>query len=695
MKTMYSKILCLNLSMLLLLACVLPVPTQALLDAEIYGGRETVLVDRAGEDYAAYRESSAQEFSAGEETELRNAPAPLLTSETNEPYRIDVGGTAFFSNEVKSGENWSYEEGALVLNNYNGSGISASGDLVIYSRGAVCIQGTSETYAGNSFGNNGIEVLGALDIYVFDGIMQVTGGSGTASGGNAIYADSFFCKLYEGTASIQGGNTSVGNRGGDGICANAVSIYGPTNSGVRLTSIGGASSFLTGSLAGCAIYAGNTYIGTDVVLRGGNAYMAAPAVYSYGVCKFGCINATLYGGRDASDKSQYPVLIDTSNAEDWYYNEHTTLTDYGTYYSITINQYNLRLLGNGGWRGYATYTDLEDYYPTYYHLSNYTFSRVGYTQVAWTNASGDLVSLDAYYRPVSNTHLDATWVETSAGDILLNGLSGKLDDGAYWRRYQNTASVTLPRSLTYEEKDVSLAGWGTNLQLEKDSEGVLTGAWYEPGQSVKSVPTTPTSLYALENNDASYVIYHPTDGAPIAGGNIVVQRQYEASCTDLDVYIVGGDDYLAAPEGYRFAGWSTAVRGNARYTGGEKVTVSVGSPLHLYATWTPLEYGYQADGCMVWVETHAKTIKIEVAETWYSGLTQPKSLVGAMYDANGKMLGCSVNSGGTYEQDGVITLRYTGDDLPQIKVFALNAGRGPAGSSILMDLPNMKYTATR
>ena len=38
-------------------------------------------------------------------------------------------------------------------------------------------------------------------------------------------------------------------------------------------------------------------------------------------------------------------------------------------YSITVNWYRLTLMGNGGWYGGATFTDLIDYYPSYYDLS--------------------------------------------------------------------------------------------------------------------------------------------------------------------------------------------------------------------------------------------------------------------------------------------------------------------------------------
>lgn len=127
-------------------------------------------------------------------------------------------------------------------------------------------------------------------------------------------------------------------------------------------------------------------------------------------------------------------------------------------YSITVNWYRLTLMGNGGWYGGATFTDLIDYYPSYYDLSEYVFSRFGHTQVAWTDASGDLVPLNDFFMPHGNTFLSATWVDTQEGDILLNGLNGTLEDGTYWRRYRDVPSVTLPSALQYNGDVIGLAG---------------------------------------------------------------------------------------------------------------------------------------------------------------------------------------------------------------------------------------------
>lgn len=94
----------------------------------------------------------------------------------------------------------------------------------------------------------------------------------------------------------------------------------------------------------------------------------------------------------------------------------------------------------------------------------------------------------------------------------------------------------------------------------------------------------------------SYVIYHPTDGAPKTGGNMLLQHRYKASCTDLEVYLANGAEYLTAPEGYRFSGWAEQAGGEMKYTAGASVVVTEGSPLHLYAVWQPLEYKYSTPG---------------------------------------------------------------------------------------------------
>ncbi len=175
---------------------------------------------------------------------------------------------------------------------------------------------------------------------------------------------------------------------------------------------------------------------------------------------------------------------------------------------------------------------------------------------------------------------------------------------------------------------------------------------------------------------------------------MIVQHEYKASFTDLELYLADGTDYLTAPEGYCFAGWSDNVTGAARYSAGDTVTVSEGSPLQLYAIWKPVEYQYTVSGCMAWVDPISKSITLEVEESWYNQRT-PQTLIGALYDSSGKMLSCVVNSAGSFAQNSTITLRYSGTELPKVKVFALSSSTAPTGTNIEIDLPHMTPSGTR
>ena len=699
MRNIHHRLLSLNLALIALLSFSAPAYARAP-GEEAQPAEETTEAPAwaLGEDeYAPSRaEGSDRNGSASEEMadEQGDIPdSPLMLAENDSSYLLSVNGVYFNSNEVRSGTGWSYEDGKLLLNSYNGEAITASGDLYIYTYGTSTVQGRS-----GMIGANGIAVSGDLAISVRSGSLSVFGGDGAQYGGHAVSvgANAFYCYLYGGTASFHGGNAYNGEEGGHGIYAAGTYVYGPGNSGTRLTASGGAGSMsYENARGGCGIFGTEIDVSAAADIRGGNGNVAAPAIFSYRSCEFGCVNAELYGGRNASNGLALPIQFDKSVEGIWYYHPHTTVAkDYG-HYSITVNRYRLALLGNGGWRGNATFTDLVDYYPAYYDLSEYAFSRDGYTQVAWTSASGDLVPLDKLFTPRGNTYLSATWVETRNGDILLNGLSGKLDDGAYWRHDRGVSSVTLPSTLQYDGENIGLAGWHSILALEEDSIGIMNGAWYEPGSSVSASTASSTTLYALKNDVGSYVVYHMTDGEPNAGGNMLLQHRYEASCSDLEVYIADGETYLTAPEGYRFSGWSEQAGGEVMYHAGETVTVSEGSPLHLYAVWQPLEYKYSAPACDVWVEPVSKTLTLEIAPGWYEEQKQPETLISAVYDENGKMLSCSLLPVASGSLPGAVSLRYSGDELPVVKAFAVGSGCAPAGQSIEVKLSEMTPSDTK
>lgn len=712
MRNIHHRLISLNLALIALLSFSVPAYAREV-GEDAQRAEETLLAAPewalAADEYSAARAlteenarlaagASAEDVSTsieeiadgdGQEGVLR---APPMPAQSGSAYLISVDGTYFLSDEVRSGAGWSYEGGNLKLDNYNGREITASGDLYIYTYGTSTVQGKSGV-----IGANGIAVSGDLDISVRNGSLSVYGGGGTRYGGDAIYtANTFYCFSYGGTAHFAGGNARNGEGGGHGISAGTVHALGSSNSGTRLTATGGAASLYDqGASGGCGILAAAVYVSADAIIRGGDGNVAAPAIFFRHGCEIGCANVELYGGKYSTGSYAKPIQFSPSSDQTWYYHPHTTVNAYGGHYSITVNRYRLTLVGNGGWYGSATFTSLIDYYPSYYDLSKYVFSRFGHTQVAWTDASGDLVPLNDSFSPHGNTYLFAEWVDTQAGDILLNGLSGTLEDGAYWRRYRDIPSVTLPSTLRYDGKEIGLAGWGSSLTPDEDANGMLNGTWYEAGGSVSASPATPTTLYALKNDVGSYVIYHPTDGAPKTGGNMLLQHRYKASCTDLEVYLADGAEYLTAPEGYRFSGWAEQAGGEMKYTAGASVVVTEGSPLHLYAVWQPLEYKYSTPECSVWVEPVSKTITLETPHSWYSGPEQPKTLISAIYDAKGKMLRCVVSPAGTDQQPCTVSMQYTGDTLPTVKAFAQQSGYTPLAGSIVMDLSKMQPSGSR
>lgn len=122
----------------------------------------------------------------------------------NVPYVIMVDGTIFHSDRDTSGEHWSYttENHQLTLTNYSGGSILASGDLTIFSEGNVNIVGSD----GNDYGNDGIQVTGTLNFYIWNTFLSVSGGDGALAAlfmpTNSFYF-LFLIIIFTFTAEIQ------------------------------------------------------------------------------------------------------------------------------------------------------------------------------------------------------------------------------------------------------------------------------------------------------------------------------------------------------------------------------------------------------------------------------------------------------------------------------------------------------------
>lgn len=588
-----------------------------------------------------------------------------LQDSSDTPYLISVDGTSFYSDQDTSGDRWIYraEDHTLTLTGYYGGSIRASGDLTVYTQNTVNITGAD----GSSHGGNGVAVDGTFTLIVLSGAVHISGGDGRVQGGHAIYANEFNYGNFVGTDAYfyGGGATSTYSAdepsGGCGINAGTVFLMG--NGKVYVQGGDVTTSSYTKAMGGFGVLTGISYIDTDCTIRGGRGYYGGPGVCFLTYCEFGVIRASISCGGSIG------YAIYNPDGLKWYISPHTTVGGTIVSRTITPKQYKLSLYGgsrdatlpNG-----ATWTSLKAYYPTGYDLADYIFQRPGYVQLAWTGTDypvSDPLPLNAYFTPATNCSLYAYWTPAADGDVLLNALNGRLEDGSF---YQQTSGgpVVLPDQVHYENEASSLLGWCSQVTPEAGTNYLLSGQWYEGGDTVQADPNQITQLYAQENASGTYAVYHPGAGTLTGGGTILVQGS-SASDTDLNVYTPDGSR-LTAPEGYTFAGWSTHENASQpEYEPGDELYLPHSNVLHLYAVWKPAEYTYTpAPGLTITSIPLTKTIRVTVTDTW-TGNTDYTAIC-ALYEGD-KMVDCALSSAGS----GTLELHYRGNTPPLCKVFAL------------------------
>lgn len=670
MKNTTRKLFALNLA--LLLACsLLPLPALAL-ETDTLLPEETFFMEAGA---ACERTLTARSNGLGDAEPAQPAGEPETQSEGEDVvtlagtgYTISVGSTYFTSDEDRSGSGWSYdaEDHALYLSGYRGSSIRASGDLVIYSEGTNRVTGSNGTY----YGGNGITVEnGNLDILIKQNSrLTVTAGSGSIQGGDAVSVSNGTLEcVCVGNAGFTGGNTTEAeNLGGDALYAR----YGVRIYGSGITATGGNAPQRAG---GCAVISSQVYVYADCTLTGGSGYYGGPAVYFGNTGYFGLVTATLAGG-----SGLYNAAIQYSDGGSLTFHPHTTR--YGSIYSlqIRVNRYTLTLFGNGGTRygSTATYTSLQAYYPARYELEDYVFTRSGYTQVAWTNASGDLVPLRQSYMPIQNTWMDATWVSSAAQDILLIGAGGTFTNRAL---YQKTSgqTVTLPTQMNYSD-NVSLLAWNTCLTASPNQLYTYTGnKWYAGGDSVAPNTQKAEVLYAWDN-DGAFAMYHPNGGSVKSGGTVEVQgatAKVLASDTELKVYALDGS-ILTPPENFAFAGWSAQPGSTtADYQAGEQITLHKGAVTNLYAVWERTVYvDTPESGVTVKYSTVTHTVDVALSDDWCRS-KGAQTVICAQYSGEKELTAAAQPYGSG--QGIQLQMTCSGNGLPECRLFVLDSDYRP------------------
>ncbi len=650
------KIISLNLAVVLMLSVAFPATAAETAEPDPQGLEEVLLAKRL-----EYMEALGGE----EQAELS----------AEEPYRLQVGTTVFKSDQDRSGAGWAYTAAnhCLVLDGYQGGGIAASGDLVIYTYGENQVTGKD----GTSYGQDGIAVEGELEINVELGsTLDVVGGSGRDGAGGGIGANGYLtCWITGGLYALGGDLTSAVDVAGLGLgSAQGLSLYGIGDQAI----VGALGGQAKNGLGGCGILSPYVYIDVNCVAVGASGYMGGDGIFFVDNCTLGVIEGYFAGGEASSSNIQDGVPIRSrESGVSWYYNKHTTLTEAGRELAVTVNEYTLRLSGNGGRYNGQTYFSDTQKYPSYYRLSDYTFQRDKYAQVGWRESNGDFVALNELYIPEANTTLSAEWLMVDPGDIVINSLSRTLDDGSHYRR-QRTA-LTLPTQLQGDNDNKDVLGWSDTVDPRIDLDTyTMRGIWYEGGDVILPDKDRVQLLYDYREG-GSYARYHPNGGTIRDGGTILVQYTTPTG-GDLAVYALD-DSAMTPPQGCVFRGWSRAADvDTVRYKAGETIShpsTQTREIIDLYAVWEQVEFVETLEpGVQVRSNTDSGKITVELSRDWCrENGSQTVIAAGFATDGTAKLLRTAVAS--CEEQDMQLTLSCSPQAPVQVKLFALDDRQAP------------------
>lgn len=654
--TQKRKIISLNLAVVLMLSVAFPAVAAETAEPDPQGQEEVLLAKRL-----EYMEALGGE----EQAELS----------AEEPYRLQVGTTVFKSDQDRSGAGWAYTaaDHCLVLDGYQGGGIAASGDLVVYTYGYNEVTGQNGTY----YGQDGIVVDGELEINVEqNSVLEVTGGSGREDAGEGINVPrgNLTCWITGGFYAQGGELTSAAEAGGHGLCAGGVSLYGIGDQAIAIARGGQARN----GVGGCGILSISVYVGVNCMAVGATGLLGGDGIFFGNSCNIGIIEGYFAGG-EALNSSIYDGVPIQSNESgvNWYYNKHTTLNEVGRELVVMVNEYTLRLNGNGGrYNGQSYLSDTQEY-PRYYWLPNYIFQRDKYAQVGWRESNGDFVALNKLYIPEANTTLSAEWIMVDPGDIVINSLSSTLDDGSHYRR-QRTA-LTLPAQLQ-GNYDTSVLGWSSTVDGVIDFDTyTMQGVWYEGGDVVQPDKNSVQLLYAYPVN-GNYARYHPNGGTIRDGGTILVQYTTPTG-GDLEVYALD-DSAMTPPQGCVFRGWSRAADMDViRYQAGEVLpppSTQTSEIVDLYAVWEQVEFVETLEpGVQVRSNTDSGKVTVELSQDWCREKgCQTVIAAGFATDGTAKLLCTAVAP--CVEKDLQLTLNCSPQVPVQVKLFALDDRQAPA-----------------
>lgn len=247
---------------------------------------------------------------------------------------------------------------------------------------------------------------------------------------------------------------------------------------------------------------------------------------------------------------------------------------------------------NKGANGTGTNTSTTKTENVTLTLAGAIFTRTGYTQTGWSTSDGGakVYNLSGSYTANAGITLYPFWTINTYTVSYNKGANGTGTNTSATKTYG--VALTLQGAI-FTRSGYAQKGWSTS---DGGSKAYNLGGSYTANAAI--------TLYPYWEQNASVTLIYNANGG-VGGPGVVTATTPDSSYTFNISYSV------PTKAGFECLGWATTANSSTvSYTGGDTITVSVSTPIILYAVWRPINTVRMVNR----IGTKLKTYKIYIID---------------------------------------------------------------------------------
>ena len=247
---------------------------------------------------------------------------------------------------------------------------------------------------------------------------------------------------------------------------------------------------------------------------------------------------------------------------------------------------------NKGANGTGTNTSATKTENVTLTLAGAIFTRTGYTQTGWSTTDGGakVYNLSGSYTTNAGVTLYPYWTINTYTVSYNKGANGTGTNTSATKTYG--VALTLQGAI-FTRSGYAQKGWSTS---DGGSKAYNLGGSYTANAAI--------TLYPYWEQNASVILIYNANGG-IGGPGVVTATTPDSSYTFNISYSV------PTKTGFECLGWATTSNSSTvSYTGGDTITVSISTPIVLYAVWRPINTVRMVNR----IGTKLKTYKIYIID---------------------------------------------------------------------------------